>query len=90
MKSIRKLWLGEDVTALVTQWFQQLREVFAKGIHGLLLQWDAGLNAYGNYFDGLYCSQNNPQTGSIWTNLVLQLLHDIFGERTGVRMIFAK
>jgi hypothetical protein len=81
MKSIRRLRLGEDVTALVAQWFQQPREVFAKRIHLLLLQLDAGLNAYGNYFNGLYSSQNNPQTGSIWTNLALQLLHDIFGER---------
>jgi hypothetical protein len=61
MKSIRRLGLGEYFTASVAQWFQQQpRQVFANGIHRLLLQWNAGLIAYGDYFNGLYSSQNNP------------------------------
>jgi histone-lysine N-methyltransferase SETMAR len=41
---------GEDIKAVVVQWFQQQPREFLDGIHQLMCQWDACLNAHEDYF----------------------------------------
>jgi hypothetical protein len=42
---------SDKVKVAVVHWFQQqVREFFADWIHRLVRQWDACLNAHGDYF----------------------------------------
>jgi hypothetical protein len=52
MKLIHRFRSGEDIMALLVQWFQQHPQdffLFIEGVHWLVHQWDACLNAHGMY-----------------------------------------